>query len=152
MTRRRRHPDRSDPATPAASVAGRVAFHDVDAMRIVWHGNYLKYFEIARDRLFAQHGIDMYSAGDANGPQVVYPVIRTATRHSHPLRYGDEFVCTAILAEARTKLIIDYQLELKEGGALCATGRTEQVALRLPELELQLELPASLRRAFGREA
>ncbi len=26
-------------------------FHDLDPMRVVWHGNYMKYFEIARDGL-----------------------------------------------------------------------------------------------------
>lgn len=149
MVRRRKKQDDSAPSLPSASVERQVPFHDVDAMRIVWHGNYLKYFEMARDELFSRHGVDMYGA--VEDAEIVYPVIRTSTRHSHPLRCGDVFICTASIAEARTKLVLDYQIELKEGGALCATGRTEQVALSLPELELQLRLPASLLRAFGME-
>ncbi len=149
MVRRQRKQPDSNTTLPSASVQRRVPFHDVDAMRIVWHGNYLKYFEMARDALFAQHGVDMY--GSVDDADIVYPVIRTATRHSHPLRCGDVFVCTASLTEARTKLVLEYRIELKEGGTLCATGRTEQVALSIPALELQLRLPASLLRAFGME-
>ncbi len=28
-----------------------IPFHDVDAMGVVWHGNYFRYFEIAREKL-----------------------------------------------------------------------------------------------------
>ncbi len=149
MPRRRKKLDDSATVLPSASVERQVPFHDVDAMRIVWHGNYLKYFEMARDELFSLHGVNMYGA--LEDARIVYPVIRTSTRHSHPLRCGDVFICTASIVEARTKLVLDYQIELKEGGALCATGHTEQVALSLPDLELQLRLPASLLRAFGLE-
>ncbi|WP_368860434.1 acyl-CoA thioesterase, partial [Klebsiella pneumoniae] len=31
-----------------------VPFHDVDAMEVVWHGNYFRYFEIAREALLDQ--------------------------------------------------------------------------------------------------
>ncbi|MFH2005821.1 MAG: thioesterase family protein [bacterium] len=134
---------------PSAAVELTVPFHDVDAMRIVWHGHYLKYFESARDRLFAEHNVDMYGYGEES--RIVYPVIRTSTRHSHPLRYGDAFLCTARLVEARTKLIIEYEITLKESGQVCTRGHTEQVALSVPDLELQLRVPDSLRQAFSLE-
>ena len=38
----------------------RVPFHDLDPLQIVWHGNYLKYFDIARFGLFKQAGLDLY--------------------------------------------------------------------------------------------
>ena len=148
MARRRRKTDDSAPL-PSAFVKRQVPFHDVDAMRIVWHGNYLKYFEMARDQLCSDFGVDMYGYGEET--PIVYPVIRTSTRHSHPLRHGDVFLCTVTLVEARTKLILDYEIELADSGTLCATGRTEQVGLSMPDLELQLRLPSSLRRAFGIE-
>ncbi len=34
------------------------AFHDLDPMDIVWHGNYAKYLEIARNALMAKFDYD----------------------------------------------------------------------------------------------
>ena len=31
-----------------------VPFHDVDAMGVVWHGNYFRYLEVAREQLLKQ--------------------------------------------------------------------------------------------------
>jgi acyl-CoA thioester hydrolase len=31
-----------------------IPFHDTDAMGVVWHGNYFRYFEIAREALLKQ--------------------------------------------------------------------------------------------------
>lgn len=37
-----------------AEVELTVPFHDVDMMGVVWHGNYFRYFEIAREALLNQ--------------------------------------------------------------------------------------------------
>ncbi|MGL5028381.1 MAG: acyl-CoA thioesterase, partial [Shewanella oncorhynchi] len=34
----------------------QIPFHDVDSMGITWHGNYLRYFEIARCKLLDELG------------------------------------------------------------------------------------------------
>ena len=39
----------------------KVPFHDADPMQVVWHGNYIKYFEIARDGLLDEAGVDLQS-------------------------------------------------------------------------------------------
>ena len=36
-----------------------VPFYDLDPMQIVWHGNYLNYFELARAGLFQRYGVDL---------------------------------------------------------------------------------------------
>ena len=46
--------------TTAFDIDMKVAFHDLDPLQIVWHGNYLKYFDVARFGLFAAAGIDLY--------------------------------------------------------------------------------------------
>ena len=42
----------------SAEVEIEIPFHDVDSMKIVWHGNYAKYFEIARCALFESIGLN----------------------------------------------------------------------------------------------
>ncbi|MBI5501385.1 MAG: acyl-CoA thioesterase [Deltaproteobacteria bacterium] len=130
-----------------AVVRLRVPFYDLDPMQVVFHGNYLKYFERARQALFDAAGLDPYRSpcdGD-----VVFPVVRTQVKHVRPLRFRDEFDCTARLVDARSKIVIDFEIRLAGGGAVCARGRTEQVAVRLPSLALELRIPADVRRAFG---
>ena len=40
----------------SAEVVIRPEFHDLDPMQIVWHGNYMRYFETARTALLALIG------------------------------------------------------------------------------------------------
>jgi len=46
-------------------------FFDLDPMQIVWHANYLNYFEIARAALFRNNGIDLYSFYEKD--QLIFP-------------------------------------------------------------------------------
>ena len=124
-----------------------VPFHDLDPMQIVWHGNYLKYFDIARSELFHHLGIDLFSyMGRAN---YFFPITKTNTKHIHSLRYRDEFKCTATVLEARYKIVVEFQIRLLENNQLCAKGTSEQVAVRYPEKEMMFEIPEEIRRALG---
>jgi acyl-CoA thioester hydrolase len=130
-----------------ATVTFRVPFADVDAMQVVWHGNYLKYFDLARDQLFRDAGLDLYQlVGDS---RLVFPITRTQTKHVRPLRFRDEVTCTATLVEAEVRLVLDFEIRLASSDQLCAKGRTEQAAVRLPEGVLELRIPEPIRRALG---
>jgi acyl-CoA thioester hydrolase len=133
-------------APRTASVRFTVPFWDVDAMQVVWHGNYFKYFDLARDRLLCDAGIDLYRTAEDNG--MVFPITRTQTKHIHPLRFRDEAECQATLVEYECRLIVEFELRLVEGGRICAKGRTEQAAVRLADGSLELRLPESVRRAL----
>jgi len=127
-----------------------VPFHDVDSMGIVWHGNYLKYFEVARDALFSSYGVDLYGPfGELGRHEFLFPIVRTATKHVFPLRFGDRFRCRAELLEARAKLVVGFTIRLVDGDKVCARGRTEQVAIRGEDLGLELSIPSDIREAFG---
>jgi acyl-CoA thioester hydrolase len=134
-------------ARRSATVRFCVPFCDVDAMQVVWHGNYYKYFDIARDRLFCDAGIDLYQVARDGG--VVFPITRTQTKHIMPLRFRDEVECKATLVEAECRIVVDFELRLAGGGKLCAKGRTEQAAVRMDGWTLDLRLPDSIRLALG---
>ncbi len=124
-----------------------VPFHDLDPLHIVWHGNYLKYFDIARFELFKNAGIDLYAYYRRTG--YLFPVIKTATKHIIPLKYGDRFRCRATVLEAGIKIVIDFVIRRVEDGQICARGRGEQVALKPPDLEMEFEIPEDIRSALG---
>lgn len=130
----------------SATVRLTIPFCDADPMQVVWHGNYFKYFDAARDRMLCDAGIDLYRSLERWG--VVFPVTRTQTKHIRPLRVRDEVDCTAILVECECRLVVDFEVRNVATGELCAKARTEQAAVRLPEGMLELRLPQDMRRAL----
>jgi acyl-CoA thioester hydrolase len=130
-----------------ATVRLSIPFCDVDAMQVVWHGNYFKYFDAARDRLFSDAGIDLYQRVGDTG--LVFPITRTQTKHIHPLRFRDEVDCKAVVVEAECRLVLDFEIRKAASGTLCAKARIEQAAVRIADGTLELRLPESIRRALG---
>jgi acyl-CoA thioester hydrolase len=124
-----------------------IPFFDLDPMQIVWHGNYLNYFEIARAGLFDRYGVDLYSYYDRY--KLIFPIIRTSTKHIYPLRHRDEIICQATLVDARVKLVVDFEIRKAVDGKVCARGRTEQVTVKTPEMETIFSIPDEIRQALG---
>ena len=120
-----------------------VTFYDLDPMQIVWHGNYLNYFELARAGLFQRYGVDLYNYYDRT--KIIFPIIRTQTKHILPLRHRDEIICRATLVDANIKLIVDFEIRKAGENVVCARGRTEQVAVQMPQGETLYSIPADIR-------
>lgn len=120
-----------------------VPFYDLDPMQIVWHGNYLNYFELARAGLFQRYGVDLYNYYDRT--KIIFPIIRTQTKHILPLRHRDEIICKATLVDANIKLIVDFEIRKAGENVVCARGRTEQVAVQMPQGETLYSIPADIR-------
>ena len=102
-------------------VALKVPFFDLDPLQIVWHGNYLKYFDIARSELFTSLGVDLFEYHDRT--RTIFPIIRTNVKHIHPLRRDDEFICRATVKDARSKIVVAFEIRLAGNGRLCARQR-----------------------------
>ncbi len=131
----------------SATVRFTIPFCDADPMQVVWHGNYLKYFDAARDRLLCDAGIDLYGGWQTTG--MMFPITRTQTKHIRPLRVRDEVDCKAILVESECRLVFDFELRNVKTGEICVKGRTEQAAVRLADWGLELRLPEFMRRALA---
>ena len=125
----------------------KVAFHDLDPLQIVWHGNYLKYFDVVRFGLFADAGVDLYDYMVSK--QYVFPVTRSSVKHIAPLRHFDEFVCRGEVTEAHYKIAMRFTIRLSSDGTLCARGTSEQLAVRMPDMEMEYEIPPDITRALG---
>ncbi|MCP4691246.1 MAG: acyl-CoA thioesterase [Desulfobacterales bacterium] len=141
--------DMSENNPRISEVRLKVPFHDLDPMRVVWHGNYLKYFDIARFALFREAGVDLHEY--ALKTNCFLPVVRTSTKHIAPLRHNDEFICKATLVEAYIRIVLDFEIRLVDGGKVCTRGQGCQVAVQYPEKELLLGLPDDICKALGVE-
>ena len=64
----------------------RIYYEDTDAAGVVYHANYLKYFERARTEYFREHGLlvaELASAG------FVFPVVRMEVEFKSPAHHDD---------------------------------------------------------------
>ena len=125
----------------------KVPFHDLDPMQVVWHGNYFKYFDVARFGLFESVGIDLYAY--LRERQMVFPITRSSIKHIQPLRFDETFICRAVATEARYKIAMDFEIRRPGSSAICTRGKAEQVAVKLPDMALEFEIPPEITRALG---
>ncbi len=126
---------------PSASVEIQVAFYDLDPMQIVWHGNYLKYFEVARCAL-----LDTFDYGYLKMKESGYmwPIVDSRIKFINAATFDQKIKCTATLLEYENRIKIGYQIICMTSGQRLTKGYTTQVAVDLKTKELQLVSPKIL--------
>ncbi len=124
-----------------AEVEMEVPFQDVDAMQVVWHGNYFRYFEAARSKLLRM--ID-YDYAEMRASNYMWPIIETRVRFVKAVRYRQLIMVGAALMEWENRLKIDYLIRDLHSGARLTTGTTVQCAVDVRNNELQLVSPPIL--------
>jgi len=107
----------------------KIRFSEVDAMRVVWHGDYAKYFEDARECFGEKYGLD-YDTIVSNGYYV--PIVDMTIKYRKPLRYGMLPEITIVYRPSdAAKIVFDYEIHDSADGSLIATGHTVQVFMGL---------------------
>ncbi|VFS86828.1 acyl-CoA thioester hydrolase, YbgC/YbaW family [Raoultella terrigena] len=89
-----------------AEVELTVPFHDVDMMGVVWHGNYFRYFEIAREALLNQFN---YGYRQMKESGYLWPVVDTRVKYRDVLTFEQRFRVRARLEEYENRLRIGYE-------------------------------------------
>jgi acyl-CoA thioester hydrolase len=104
----------------------RVLYADTDRSQVVYHGNYLRYFELGRASLMRDAGYP-YREVEADG--FVYPIIEIGLTYHTPLHYDDPiWVHTRPGAKERVRLGFDYVITHRRTGALVCRGVTRHCA------------------------
>lgn len=119
-----------------------VPFFDVDMMRIVWHGHYVKYLEQARCALLSDLGYDYPAMLDSG---YAWPVIDLQLRYVQPAEFGQRICVRAELVEWQNRLKIHYLISDAATGTRLTRASTVQVAVDVRNREMQLESPAVMR-------
>ncbi len=73
-----------------------VTYADTDMMGVVYHANYLVYFEIGRNSFFKSLG---YKVMDSLETGVVYPIAHIDITYKTPVKYGDDVFVTTQLKD-----------------------------------------------------
>ncbi len=124
------------------------AFFDVDLMEIVWHGNYAKYFEVARCALLDK--ID-YGYMKMRESGYGWPVIDLRIRYVKPIMFGQKIKVQAQLMEWENRLKITYQIFDKNSGVRLTRGYTTQIAVDMTTREMCYESPTVIWQKLGIE-
>jgi acyl-CoA thioester hydrolase len=104
-----------------------VRYAETDQMGVVYHANYLVWFEIGRTKLIESLGFK-YADMEAEG--ILSPVTDIQAAYKKPLTYGQKaLIKTAVRSYTGIKVIYEYQV-FNERGELCVTGESTHVCVK----------------------
>jgi len=122
----------------SAEIEFDVEFYDVDSMRIVWHGNYIKYFEKARCALLEKIS---YGYCEMEESGWIFPVTKISVKFINSLYFRDRVRAKAVLTEYENCIKIRYELYNAKTGQICTKGDSTQMAVNLATGESSLICP-----------
>lgn len=121
-----------------------IRYGETDMMGVVYHANYLLYFEDARTAFLEAIGYP-YARIEQEG--LMSPVVHMECDYGEPLRYGDAPIVRTRIASSRpTKTVYAYEVFRSaadlEAGRPCCTGRSTHCLVDKATFK-----PVSLKRA-----
>ncbi|ERJ26642.1 acyl-CoA thioesterase [Campylobacter concisus] len=122
----------------------KVAFFDVDSMEVMWHGNYVKYLEMARCELLDKLGYN-YIAMKKDG--YAFPIVKLDVKYVRPAFFNDTIKVTTTLNECETFLKFHYLIENEKGEKL-SEANTAQAVIDMKSLQTCFEMPEALIKAI----
>ena len=103
----------------------RVNFYDTDAMEVVRHANYIRWFEIGRVEFLRAVGITLNDLMEAG---YVFPITDVSAKFVAPGRFDDELVIvTRPTALTQVKMAFDYEVRRVADDVLLVLGHTQNV-------------------------
>lgn len=115
-----------------------VRFSEIDAMNVVWHGNYVKYLEDGREAFGKKYGINYLNFFNH---EVMVPLVNIELDFKKPLRYDEKAIVEVRYIDCEAaKLIFEYTIYRSSNLEVVATAKTVQVFLNM-NMELLLTFP-----------
>jgi len=117
-----------------------VRFNEVDALRIVWHGHYVNYFEDGRQAFGRKYDLgylDVFSEG------YTVPIVEVLVQHKSPLTFGQKAIIkTTFVDSPAAKILFNYEIYAEDNSTLVCKGSTIQVFTRKDSMDLELYPPS----------
>ena len=106
-------------------VRHRVNFYDTDAMAVVHHANYIRWFEIGRVEFLRSAGVTL---GELMEDGFVFPITDVRAKYVSPARFDDDLIIeTTPTALTKVKMAFDYRVLRERDGVLLVEGHTQNV-------------------------
>ncbi|AEF16687.1 4-hydroxybenzoyl-CoA thioesterase [Thermoanaerobacterium xylanolyticum LX-11] len=101
----------------------RVRYGETDKMSIVYHANYLNWFEIGRTEFFRSLGMTYRELEQNN---VMLPVIEANCKYFWPAEYDDVIIIKTKIGFLKgTRIRFEYDIVKEDENKLLAQGMTE---------------------------
>lgn len=81
----------------------RVRYAETDQMGVVYHANYLVWFEVGRVEFIRQMGLDYRSMEQEENAMIA--VVEARVRYKAPARYDDELIVRTTLSNVRGSIV-----------------------------------------------
>jgi tol-pal system-associated acyl-CoA thioesterase len=105
----------------------RIYLEDTDAQGIVYHANYLKYFERGRSEVMESLGVPVAEVARPDCRLVVYEI---RTRFRRPAFLGDVVVVTTTMERSSEyRLVFKQEIRRKGEAEILVGGETDIVAI-----------------------
>jgi acyl-CoA thioester hydrolase len=115
----------------------RTLYADTDRSEVVYHSNYLRYFELGRASLMRDAA---YPYREIEESGFVYPIIDLGITFHAPLYYDDPiWIHTRPITLERVRLTFDYLITHGETGRLICRGFTKHCALNRKGLPVAVD-------------
>lgn len=105
----------------------RTLYADTDRSGVVYHANYLRFFELGRTSLMRDQG---YPYKEVEDKGYVYPIVELGVTYHSPLFYDDAmWVYTRPAVLERVRVQFDYLILSEDNSRLLTRGFTRHCAL-----------------------
>ena len=123
----------------------RVRYAETDKMGVVYHSNFIVWFEVGRVELLRQIGFRYRDLEREHDCHIAVADVRC--RYKSPAYYDDELIIRTRLKNMRDSLLhFGYEVVRAEDGTLLAEGETTHIVVNAKFEKTQL--PAHLAQAF----
>ncbi len=129
-----------DPLT--TEISRVVEFFELDPMNVVWHGNYVKYFEAARCKFLDEIDFNYTQMAAA---KLAFPVVKMSVKYVAPCIFRQKIRIVARLVEDENFLRFKFAIFDEESGKLMTKADISQVGINLATGETCFTLPQILR-------
>lgn len=125
----------------------RVRYAETDKMGVVYHSNFLIWFEVGRVELLRQLGFQYKEMEQQDNCHI--PVVDLRVRYKAPAQYDDEIVVRTELKRVRSSLLhFSYEIFREGDRMLLATG--ESMHIVVDDKLVRTSLPEKYMNAFKR--
>jgi acyl-CoA thioester hydrolase len=116
----------------------RTLYADTDRSSVVYHSNYLRYFELGRASLMRDN---LYPYFEIEKSGYIYPIIDIGIKYYRPLRYDDlMWIYTRPDKIERVKLQFEYIITHAETNDIVCIGYTKHCASNTSGIPVAIDL------------
>ncbi|MBQ3655672.1 MAG: acyl-CoA thioesterase [Bacteroidales bacterium] len=103
----------------------QVPFYDLDGIQMVWHGNYVKYMEDAREKFGAKYGFEYLHIFNSG---YLAPVADMHIKYRNSARISEVLTMKITYVPSRSaKMVFEYLITRKSDNAVIIEAETSQL-------------------------